>query len=68
MDDMPLIHTTKGNLPVDALTWSDGWEFQANGVTYWSEYRLDGEVVRRDVARYQLPEGRSLGVVQGDIV
>lgn len=62
-----LIYTTKGNLPVSSLVFSDSWEFETNGVTYASQYTLNGEIVRRDVARYQLPNGMTLGMTQGAI-
>ena len=67
MNEEPLIFTTKGNIPISGLQWQDGWEFSANGITYWSEYTLDSEVVRRDVARYQLPEGSQLSIEQSNI-
>ena len=55
MNETPLIYTSKGNMPIDMLTRKDGWEFDANGVSYWEEYHLSDELVKRSVARYQLP-------------
>jgi hypothetical protein len=61
----PLIYTSKGNLPIDSLKRTDGWDFDPHGITYWEQYELDGEVVKRGAARYQLPQGTTLNVAQG---
>lgn len=65
MQETPLIYTSKGNLPVDLLVRSDGWEFEPSGITYWEQYTLDNEIVKRNVARYQLPTGTELQLKQG---
>ena len=67
MSDEPLIHTSKGNLPVASLTRVEGWDFDPSGITYWEEYRQGDEVIRRSAARYQLPPGQTLGIVQGEV-
>ena len=67
MEITPLIYTSKGNLPIDSLARKDGWDFDQNGVTYWEEYQLSGELVKRSVARYQLPTGTTFNITQGSI-
>lgn len=64
--DEPLIHTTKGNLPVKDLTRIDGWLFEHNGITYWQKHLHGEEVVREDAYRYQLHGNQSLSI-QGAI-
>lgn len=46
MSDKPLIYTTRGNMPVDALTYSTRWEVGADYTKLVETYTLDGEVVR----------------------
>jgi hypothetical protein len=65
MTEEPLVYTSKGNLPLASLKFSDSWEFDPGGITYVSQYALDGEVVQRSAARYQLPQGLNINVQQG---
>jgi hypothetical protein len=65
MQETPLIYTTKGNLPVADLERKDGWDFTASGISYWEEYYLGAEVVKRNVAVFQLPIGTKLQLTQG---
>lgn len=65
--DEPLIFTKKGNMPIADLIRTDGWDFDHSGITYWEEYHHEGELVKRSAARYQLPNGQSLGLIQGDV-
>jgi hypothetical protein len=65
LQETPLIYTSKGNLPVSSLVRSDGWEFNPDGITYWEQYVLNSEIVKRNVARYQLPTGTELQLKQG---
>lgn len=65
--DTPLIYTSKGNVPIDTLTRKDGWDFDPNGITYWEEYHMADEIVKRSVARYQLPPPVE-NITQGSLV
>ena len=46
MDKIPLIWTTRGNLPVADLEYSTRWEDTPDHTTLIETYRLGGEVVR----------------------
>lgn len=46
INDEPLIHTTKGNLPVSALTYDTRWEMTDTYVKFVERYLLGGEVVK----------------------
>ena len=67
MSDVPLIWTSKGNLPIESLKRSDGWEFTNTNITYWEQYELDGEIVKRGVAIYALPNGTEFNLLQGQV-
>lgn len=45
----PLIHTSKGNLPVDSLEYSTRWEDSTECTTFIETYLLNGEVVKQSV-------------------
>jgi hypothetical protein len=47
MTDVPLIYTSKGNLPVDSLRYSTSWENTDDYVKLTETYSLDGEVVKQ---------------------
>ena len=46
MSNIPLIHTTKGNLPIDTLQHSVEWRLSPGQIIFVETYTLDGEVVR----------------------
>lgn len=46
MNEEPLIHTTKGNLPVASLVYGTRWEDTPDYVKLVETYTLNGEVVR----------------------
>ena len=46
---MALIFTTKGDLEESLLIKTEGSEESENEISNWTEYHLDGELVRRDV-------------------
>lgn len=53
----PLIWTSRGNLPVSSLKYIPSWTLKDRTLQFCQEYRAaDGEVVRRDVHLYVLPE------------
>lgn len=62
-----LIHTTKGNLPVEGLDYKNGFAFTPSSITFWEEYALDGEIVKRSAHAYVLPVGTKLELHGGDI-
>jgi len=43
----PLIHTTKGNLPVADLTHEVEWHITVDQIIFVETYRLGGEVVKQ---------------------
>lgn len=47
--DEPLIYTTKGNLPIASLQYRHEWKEDDNGIYLIEEYKLDDEVVKRNV-------------------
>lgn len=71
-NDIPLIHTTRGDVPADSLTFTPIWEFDADPATgilsetrFIEEYRAaDGEIVKRSVHAYK-PNGARAGIDQG---
>lgn len=46
--DEPLIYTSKGNLPISSLVYTHRWEEDDVAISFIEEYRLDGEVVKRN--------------------
>lgn len=46
--DVPLIWTTKGNLPVDSLEYYIGWEITEDSIVFKEQYRLEGEIVKEN--------------------
>lgn len=51
-DEIPLIWTTKGNLPVASLQYHHSWTETSDEISFVEEYSLDGEVVKRNVHVY----------------
>jgi hypothetical protein len=65
-DPRPLIHTTKGNLPVAELDYDVRWE-DAPGYTKLIEtYRLGDEIVRES-AHVMLKRGATTAGIAADI-
>ena len=52
MTDEPLIHTSRGNLPVSSLQYAVRWEDSADYLKLVETYTLDGEVVRESAHVY----------------
>ena len=51
----PLIYTSKGNVPVDSLTYKKDWKVDENFVTFrefW--YDADGNLVKNNVHMFAL--------------
>ena len=46
--NVPLIWTTKGNVPVDSLEYYIGWEMTEDAIVFKEQYRLDGEIVKEN--------------------
>lgn len=46
--DVPLIWTTKGNLPVASLEYYIGWDITDESIVFREQYRLDGEIVKEN--------------------
>lgn len=62
-----LICTTKGHLQREDLDYKDGFFWRPNGVEFWQEYILDGEVVKRSVHACVLPLGSTITLDGGKI-
>ena len=45
----PLIYTTRGNLPISSLEYSNKWEDLETCIKFSETYTLDGEVVKQAV-------------------
>lgn len=60
----PLIHTSKGNLPVASLRYAHSWEDTPREIIFAEEYYLGDELVRRSAHVY-LKKGVSAGMKQG---
>lgn len=54
--DEPLIYTTKGNIPLSSLQYTHQWLEDDIAITFVEEYRLSGEVVKRN-AHAKLKKG-----------
>lgn len=52
MTDEPLIHTSRGNLPVANLQYAVRWEDAPDCLKFVETYTLDGEVVRESAHVY----------------
>lgn len=67
VDEVPLIWTTKGNLPVAGLEYRYAWLDNEVETTFIEEYWLGTEMVKRSVhtrlkqAAEAIPEAASLG-------
>jgi hypothetical protein len=61
-----LIFTTKGNVPLSTLEVTDHYEWNDNSRVHATEWRLNGELVRRDV-NVNILRGLELGVAQGSV-
>ena len=51
-DEVPLIWTTKGNLPVDSLAYRYGWEITEDYYKFEEHYYLDDELVKSNCHVY----------------
>ena len=49
MNEKPLIHTIKGNLPISDLEYRTKWTDDEDNTIFQETYLLDGEVVRQSV-------------------
>lgn len=46
--EVPLIYTSKGNLPIADLEYSHQWMENDDAVIFVEEYRYNGELVKRN--------------------
>lgn len=51
-NDLPLIATSKGNLPVDALEYITEWVTETTYIMFNEKWLLDGEVVKSNSHTY----------------
>lgn len=52
MTDIPLIYTSKGNLPVDSLIYETRWEDAPDFIKFTEVYMLGDEVVKESAHIY----------------
>ena len=64
MNDVPLIWTTKGNVPVDSLEYTAKWYDTAENIKLVETYVLAGEVVKQN-AHILVKEGAASNSTQG---
>jgi hypothetical protein len=48
-DTEDLLYTTRGRLPSSMLAYQHSWEEDDRAICFVEEYRLNGELVRRNV-------------------
>jgi hypothetical protein len=53
---VPLIWTSKGNLPIASLEYRTEWQVTEDSYVFVEEYWLDGECVKRSAHAF-LPKG-----------
>lgn len=59
--DIPLIYTTKGNLPTSSLEYSHKWEDLESCIKFSETYTLNGEVVKQ-AAHVLMKQGQQTGI------
>lgn len=59
-NDVPLIWTTKGNLPVSSLEHYIGWDISEDSIVFREQYRLDGEIVKESAHVKLLKGGEAI--------
>jgi hypothetical protein len=63
--DEPLIYTSKGNVPVDSLSYEKDWQITDDFIVFTEVWRDDaGAIVKNNVHMYALKGLPPLGVVQ----
>lgn len=60
-DDVPLIWTSKGNLPLDSLTYATRWEETDSYLKFVETYSIEGEVVKESCHVYLKVGQQALG-------
>lgn len=53
MADVPLIWTSKGNLPIASLAYRHEWIVNDEEIVFAEEYLLEGELVKRSAHVYK---------------
>lgn len=66
MDTVPLVFTTKGNLPIRDLEHFTDWRVSPEQIIFTEGYRLNGEVVKQSTHVY-LPSGAGALAAAGAI-
>ena len=51
-DEVPLIYTTLGNVPIDSLDYSYNWEDTKEYTKFTETYKKDGEIVKQSCHVY----------------
>ena len=65
MTEVPLIYTTKGNVPIDTLESANEWEDTETYTKFIEIYKLNGEVVRQ-AAHVMMKNGQQMESFNGE--
>lgn len=66
-NEVPMIYTSKGNLPIDSLQNEVIWNFSATSIEFSEIHRHNGEVVKQSAHIYKLPEGTEFNLSGGNL-
>lgn len=66
MSNEQLVYTTKGLVPFSKLNVTDHFETHDNSRVHATEWRLEGELVRRDV-NVNILRGLDINAAQGSV-
>jgi hypothetical protein len=63
MNDIPLIYTSRGNLPIDSLKYETEWDITPMYYKFVERYRADdGEIVKESAHAYSLAGVTGAGI------
>lgn len=65
MENVEMIYTTKGMLPISTLEKKQGLREDENEYTTWVEYYLQGELVHRSMHVTLKPQNDQMGSILG---
>lgn len=67
LTDVPLIYTSKGNLPLYQLERTQEWIFSLGEIVFKEKYFYGDELVKEGADIYKLPTGSELYIKQGNL-
>ena len=66
-NEVPLIYTSKGNLPIDSLRYEKHWIFSMTEIQFKEVYYLADEIVKEGAHIYKLPFGTEFNLSGGNL-